>query len=317
MDLFHYAMMKKIGGGSGGGSSGGGEEGFNDGKTRLFIEIAEEGRMDISVCIYQSVENGVTIDWGDGSAPETFSGSGHIEVTHTYARIGEYIIAFDVVEGCTFGLGNGSSSSSFMGTITMNKCRLKKAELGNGMSGINSYAYQKFYALTSVKILDGVTSIGDYAFQYCYALTSVEISNGVKNIRPYAFQYCYALEKIEIPNGVKNIWGDTFRCCYALSSVKIPNSVTDISSNAFRSCTSLTKIEFPNSVKSIYSGAFQDCSNIKVCDFTSHTSVPTLGSANVFNDIPADCEIRVPMALVDAWKSATNWSNYEANIVGV
>ena len=38
---------------------------------------------------------------------------------------------------------------------------------------------------------------------------------------------------------------------------------------------------------------------------------------NAFNDISADCEIRVPAALADEWKDATNWSTYADHIVGV
>ena len=38
---------------------------------------------------------------------------------------------------------------------------------------------------------------------------------------------------------------------------------------------------------------------------------------NAFNNISADCEIRVPAALADEWKAATNWSTYADHIVGV
>lgn len=40
----------------------------DDGKTRLYIRIAAEGRMDVPLYLQQTVANGVTIDWGDGSA---------------------------------------------------------------------------------------------------------------------------------------------------------------------------------------------------------------------------------------------------------
>ena len=33
--------------------------------------------------------------------------------------------------------------------------------------------------------------------------------------------------------------------------------------------------------------------------------------------IAADCQIRVLASLVDAWKTATNWSTYADHIVGV
>ena len=55
---------------------------------------------------------------------------------------------------------------------------------------------------------------------------------------------------------------------------------------------------------------------MKYYDFSTHTSVPTLNK-NVFSGIPDDCQIRVPAALYDSWKSATNWSTYADYIVGV
>jgi hypothetical protein len=56
---------------------------------------------------------------------------------------------------------------------------------------------------------------------------------------------------------------------------------------------------------------------MKFYDFSKHTAVPTLAATNSLNKIPADCEIRVPAALVDEWKAATNWSTYADYIVGV
>jgi hypothetical protein len=53
------------------------------------------------------------------------------------------------------------------------------------------------------------------------------------------------------------------------------------------------------------------------CDFTSHTSVPTLAHTSAFKDIPADCEFLVPAALYDEWIAATNWSTLASQIVAV
>lgn len=50
-------------------------------------------------------------------------------------------------------------------------------------------------------------------------------------------------------------------------------------------------------------------------DFTACATVPTLAYNNIF-DLPYDCQIRVPAALVNEWKAATNWSTYADHIVG-
>jgi hypothetical protein len=54
---------------------------------------------------------------------------------------------------------------------------------------------------------------------------------------------------------------------------------------------------------------------MQYCDFTSHTSIPTLSNTNAFGGISFGCEIRVPAVLYGDWINATNWSNYADCIV--
>ena len=146
-------------------------------------------------------------------------------------------------------------------------------------------------------------------------LKKVEIGSNVKILSPYSFQNCYALSSISIPNGVTSIGNNAFSACYVLSSISIPNGITSIGNNAFSNCYALSSISIPNSVTSIGNNAFGG-SSTNLYDFSSHTSVPTLGS-NVFVSVPSGFEIRVPAALYDEWVAATNWSTYASNIVAV
>ena len=79
---------------------------------------------------------------------------------------------------------------------------------------------------------------------------------------------------------------------------------------------SLASITIPNGVTSINASTFSYCFSLAFCDFVHHTSVPTLSDTNAFTRIAADCQIRVPAALVDEWKAATNWATYADYIVG-
>ena len=189
----------------------------DDGKTRLRIHIAAEGRMNVPLYISQTVSNGVTIDWGDGSATETLAGTGKVNTTHTYARIGDYVITLDPVDGCTLGIGSGYSSYCVLGSTA-----------NNGKVYCNM--------LQAVQIGNGVTSISIYAFQHCYSLASITIPGSVTIIGSYAFQYCYSLASITIPDSVTGIGGYAFSSCYSLASVTIPDSVTSIGNSAFSSC---------------------------------------------------------------------------------
>lgn len=79
----------------------------------------------------------------------------------------------------------------------------------------------------------------------------------------------------------------------------------------------MKKIKIPKLVTEIRSQAFRECILMKYYDFTALTATPTLVHTNVFTQIPADCKIVVPDALVDEWKAATNWATYSDYIIGI
>ena len=314
----------------------------DDGKTRLYITIAAEGRMEVPLYFSQTVDSGVAIDWGDGSNIERINQTGKVKTTHIYSGVGSYIISLDVADDCEFVLGHESSSFCVLGATTSSgkvyTNMLRKVEIGKKIKNISSYAFSGCYSLSSIIISQGVTSIGSYAFFNCYSLSNIIIPQGVTSIGSYAFRSCSSLSSIIIPESVTSIKEYTFHSCYSLSSIIIPESVTSIKeytfhscsslssiiisqgvtsigSYAFYNCSSLSNIIIPQSVAKIESLAFSLCSGMYFYDFTRHTAVPNLSASNAFNNIPSDCEIRVPSELIDEWKSATNWSGFAENIV--
>ena len=227
----------------------------DDGKTRIYIRL-EEGRTSpmLGVC-----PNGtVTVDWGDGTTPDTLTGTDTMTIkwtpNHAYAAPGQYVITL-TVDG-TMGF-YGFVSNSQYGTIL---------RYSSG-SDVRNHVYKN-------------------------SVQKIEIGSGVTGIGYYTFYGCYSLASITIPNGVTSIEGNAFNKCYSLASITIPNDVTSIGESAFQNC---------------YGVAFYD--------FSNHTSVPTLANTNAFDNIPADCQIRVPASLYDIWKTATNWSTYADYIV--
>ena len=101
------------------------------------------------------------------------------------------------------------------------------------------------------------------------------------------------------------------------TSFEIPEGTTRIGVYAFAYCSSLASITIPDSVTSIDSYAFEDCTNLTEIDFLTHNAVPTLADTSAFDNTSANLVIKVPSALLDEWKAATNWSTYADKIVEV
>ena len=113
-----------------------------------------------------------------------------------------------------------------------------------------------------VKIPNGVTSIDSNAFNGCTSLASITIPDSVTSIDWGAFSFCSSLASITIPNGVTIIESEIFFNCTSLASITIPDSVISIEDYAFSACTSLASITIPNGVTSIGSSAFSDCTGL-------------------------------------------------------
>lgn len=252
-----------------------------DGKTRIYIRL-EGGRLSptLGLCPNGSVD----VDWGDGSAHSTVTGTSVLTLVntqHIYAAAGDYVIALTVTGSCGI-IGSSSygsqliwknSTTAYENRVYQNTIR--RVELGSGMTGIGSYAFYNCYSLVSVTIPSGVTSLSEGAFYFCYFLPSVTIPGGVTSIGSRAFQSCESLSSVTFPNSVTSIGGYAFAHCHSLLSVTIPSSVTSIDSNAFYGCYSFPSLTIPNGVTSIGSYAFYNCYSLK--SLTIPSSVTTIG----------------------------------------
>ena len=280
----------------------------DDGKTRIYIRL-EEGRTSpmLGVC-----PNGtVTVDWGDGTTPDTLTGTSTTTVkwtpNHTYAAPGEYVIKL-TVDG-TMGF-YGDLESIFGGAILLysssNDNRnyvyrnsVQKIEIGNGVTSIGFAAFTMCYSIASITMPNGVTSIGDYAFIMCYSLVSITMPDGVTSIGLGAFNECHSLVSITMPNSVTSIGLGVFANCRSLSSVTIPNGVTSIGQNAFNACSSLSSITIPNSVASIGESAFSGCESLT--SITIHDGVTSIGQS-AFGSCSSLTSITIPNSITSIGK---------------
>ena len=134
---------------------------------------------------------------------------------------------------------------------------------------------------------DIATSIGSNAFYSCSALTSVSLPVAT-SIGSYAFSSCSALTSVSLPVAT-SIGSYAFSSCSKLTSVSLPMA-TSIESYAFYSCSKLT---------TMYIGTESDT----VCTLSNTSAIPS-----------SVTDIYVPEALVDSYKTATNWSSFASKI---
>lgn len=213
---------------------------------------------------------------------------------------------------------------------------LKSFSIPNGNDIANNYMFQYCYSLLFISIPSSLKHFADDTFRECTSLRSITLPNGFESVGTYAFYLCYSLETIVIPSSfttlnttmfygcyslkkiiVKNantiIKSGSFQACYSLISFAISDVQTIIESSAFRSCYSLSSLTIPSGVKNIGTYAFQNCTGMKEYHFIP-TTPPTLANTNAFQYIPSDCIIYVPQGCLEAYQTATNFSNYASKM---
>ena len=169
--------------------------------------------------------------------------------------------------------------------------------------------------------LPNYSYVSDYTFSYYSSLQTVNLPMCV-SVGRYAFTDCSSLKSVNLPMCV-SVDAAAFQNCPSLTSVNLP-MCSYVGSSAFQGCKSLQTVNLPmceyvgnlafytynNTIDAIYIG-------------TSISKVCQAGGAQIFaNDNNTNGgyfinKIYVPMSLVDAYKSAPNWSNYSKYIFGI
>lgn len=173
---------------------------------------------------------------------------------------------------------------------------------------------------TIVEFKDNITTVPEYVFSMCQDLVEVDLPN-VVTVGIYAFNRCYALAKVNLPNAT-NISTSAFYSCKALTEACFPKLII-VEGNLLAGCGRLDTLDLPV-VTTIKGNACQQCNALKTVILRSESMV-TLAATSAFNacyhfDGTTHATINptgarngyfyVPRALVDSYKTATNWSTY-------
>lgn len=206
------------------------------------------------------------------------------------------------------------NSATNVGNHVFRSCKtLKTVSLPNTLNRLGEYMFAECSLLENITIPDNQITMSASSLYACNSLEEIIIPHSVVNIASNVFTYCYKLKSVRNYSLLITSL-DGFMNCYFLSEVNIPENCTEIKSSCFNNDSSLTSIIIPNKVTTLNS-CFRYCYGISEYHFLS-TTPPTLTSSAVFNEIASDCIIYVPMESVEAYKTATNWSNYASYIQG-
>ena len=326
----------------------------DDGKTRIYVDVDTETWDDFVLNYWQDPRNATTVDWGDGTTPETVNKDSWIEHRHVYASSGSYVITMSVKEGTTMWLGNGSNGRKLIANDETDSGRcamLRRVEVGARVTTITDQTFQFCSRLESISIPQNVGVEGYATFNQAVQLRVIAIQSITNVYRTFyqctnlraitgtgmmnytdkyiinntavrqinfdmtAANQAQALERVHI----KAVNGQVrdFSACRSLLEVTIPADATTFVAAAFQGDNALRRVTCLGDIASIPAQVFQRCYPLRFVDFTHCTAVPTLANVNAFDSTHAQLEIRVPASLADAWKAATNWSSLADHIVGV
>lgn len=193
---------------------------------------------------------------------------------------------------------------------------LRVATLPNSVQSIGQNVYDYCQSLRYARIPKGVTQINGL-FARCCSLKSITVPESVTDMNGYNFTECRGLKTVRLPSRLTTFKTYEFNYCIAIESIVVPEGVTELGIYAFAYCWSLKSIVMPSSLKNIGMYALRNLTAIEVLDFSRCTQVPTLYNSSVLTGLSSVCQILVPSALYDKWKSATNWTSYASKIIPV
>ena len=133
----------------------------------------------------------------------------------------------------------------------------------NGVTQIDSNAFNNAKFLEEIILPESVTYIGSYAFGNCSSLWSINLPDSISEIGEGAFIYCSSLQNIILPNSLTVVADSVFSDCSSLSSVAMGDNVISIGSSAFYGCFSLSYVTLSNTLESIGNMAFGGCTSLQ------------------------------------------------------
>lgn len=319
----------------------------SDGQTKAYLSVTSlTVEAPVGIRIETTVKNGVTIHWGDGSTTVAdANANASKEYQHTYSAPGDYVISIECTSGKYSIGGTGGNDRAFYtenNKTCIHRGDFKKIHLGDNIARVYQYAFNSMTELQELSLSAGIGEFGTNrsdCFQSCRKLQAlVYPPNATWHAGYSPINNSFNLRFVSVPkNGIANmgdnnsfyirmitlppvsslpsgIGGFGFR----LEKVSVPGTYTSVPSNLIRETDILEKITIPASVTSVPASTLTPARNIKEYHFKP-TTPPTLASSSNIFTVNSGVRIFVPYSadhsILNAYKTATNWTNYASYIV--
>jgi hypothetical protein len=160
--------------------------------------------------------------------------------------------------------------------------------------------------------LQNVETLDNYALTDCNGITDLSLPK-IEHIKDDAMRGCSSLTTVNFPNLTTVDFGG-LRYCSGLININMP-ALSSIDRYAFDGCKKLAKVDLPMAY-GLYQYTFGNCTSLE-------TLILRRSTMCALNDVKALYKtpiangtgyVYVPAALVDTYKSATNWSAYADQI---
>ena len=153
------------------------------------------------------------------------------------------------------------------------KSQIKKAVVGEGITFLGSYTFNRCESLTDITLPKSLLNLGDGTFAGCKSLTHIDLPSGLGKLssnREIGSVFASSgLKEITIPSGIEMIPNGTFYECNDLETVVLPENLRIIEGSAFYN-TGIKKLTFPRFFNEIGNRAFYGCYDLKEMVFTGN-----------------------------------------------
>lgn len=161
--------------------------------------------------------------------------------------------------------------------------KIKRGEIGEGITNIGSESFCNCINLLSVVIASTVTNISQEAFRGCSKLKSISFSNNINNVQiieEYAFDKCSSLASLPTFNNLISIGSKCFQYCN-ITSITLPQTLETFPLDAFDYNDNLKSINIDENNK-----YFMSIDGVLFLKNESKLILYPLGKEDKFYEIP-------------------------------